>query len=335
MQTTILYIKLGWRCNEKCIFCAVGTDQGPAELPYERVLDQLRIGREYGATILTISGGEPTVRRDLIDIVSAAKKLGYSSINLQSNGRAFNSGSYSQRLVDAGLSKSIVSVHGPNAEIHDGITLVRGGFIQTIHGILEMLNRGGPNTIRTNTTIIKSNLPHVPNILSLLEGLGVRQMNFSFVQPSGSARSVMPSLAPKMTDTVEVIVAAIQRKQPETRLTVDGIPTCLFPKKYWLLSHNQLYPLATFLGREGDWHVYEVMTAYSTNLAGHATHYPRVLKIVPSELSISEEEEVEGLVYATSCQQCEIRPQCPGLWSYYPEMYGLDEFQKEGAYRLN
>jgi len=335
MQTTILYTKLGWKCNEKCIFCAVGNDPGPAELSFERVIEQLRIGREYGANVFTISGGEPTVRKDLVNIVRTARQMGYSSINLQSNGRALGSGVYCQKLLDAGLSKCIISLHGPNAYIHDGITLVNGGFTQTMRGIREMISRGGPNSVRTNTTIINFNLPHIPDILSLLQAVGVRHINLSFVQPSGSAKFLMESLAPKMTDAVRAIVYALNNKLPETSVTVDGIPTCLFPTKHRHISHNQLYPLATPLGVVGNWHIYQVMNAYSTKDAGHTTHYPRVLKIVPSELSISEEEEVEGLVYADDCSQCEMRPQCPGLWTYYPELYGLSEFQKGNIYGMN
>ena len=91
----------------------------------------------------------------------------------------------------------------------------RQWFAQTMRGIREIISRGGSNAVRTNTTIINFNLPYIPDILSLLQEVGVTHINLSFVQPSGSAKFKMESLAPvsyphlRAHETVLVLVCRL------------------------------------------------------------------------------------------------------------------------------
>lgn len=326
MTMTILYIKLGWRCNAECVFCAVGDYQGPRELSAEFVIEQLRLGRQYKATILTISGGEPTVRRDLPMLIQAARELGYTGVHIQTNGRALNSERYCQTLLDAGATKFVVSLHGHTADLHDPLTQAKGSFAQTSRGIRNLASVANSRLLQTNTTIVTDNYRYLLEIVLYLETLGVRHINLSYVQPSGAARGIMTRLSPRMTDVAACVRQVLQRPNAHARVVTDGIPPCLLAE-YCSLARNQLYTPAHLLGQHDEWRVYRVMSDYQVSGSGQSLEYPAVLKVLPPGTPLEEEKEIEHLYYAPDCERCAFRSQCPGLWGYYVTQYGLAEFQ--------
>jgi wyosine [tRNA(Phe)-imidazoG37] synthetase (radical SAM superfamily) len=326
MSTTILYTKLGWRCNAECVFCAVGDYRGPRELPTEFVVEQLKLGRQYNATLLTISGGEPTVRHDLPLLIQVARELGYTGVHIQTNGRALGSEHYCRKLLDAGATKFIVSLHGHTPTLHDRLTQAKGSFAQTSRGIRNLAQLASPRLLQTNTTIVTENYRYLFDIVLYLESLGVTRINLSYVQPSGVARSIMTQLSPRMTDVAVHVHRVFQRPNAHAYVVTDGIPPCLLAE-HNDLTRNQLYTPARLIGQNGEWRVYRVMSGYQVCGAGQSLEYPAVLKILPPGTPLEEEEEIDHLYYAPDCERCAIKPQCPGVWAYYVEQYGLSEFQ--------
>ncbi len=326
MSLTILYTKLGWQCNAACVFCAVGDYRGPRELSTELVVEQLKLGREYNATLLTISGGEPTVRHDLPLLVQVARKLGYSGVHIQTNGRALGSEHYCRKLLDAGATKFIVSLHGHTATLHDQLTQAKGSFAQTSRGIHYLAQVGNPRLLQTNTTIVADNYSYLLDIVLYLESLGVTRINLSYVQPSGAARHIMTRLSPRMTDVAAHVRRVFERPNARAHVVTDGLPPCLLAEHYNSVR-NQLYTPARFLGQHEEWRVYCVMSGYQVSSSGQSLEYPAVLKILPPESLLEKEEETDLLYYALDCERCAFKPHCPGVWAYYVEQYGLSEFQ--------
>ena len=80
-----LEISADYTCNNRCVGCFSVTGDGP-RMATPEVIENLRIGRAEGAEWLWIGGGEPTLRRDLFSIASAARKLGYTRVKIQTNG---------------------------------------------------------------------------------------------------------------------------------------------------------------------------------------------------------------------------------------------------------
>lgn len=106
-STCCVLIEVTSRCNLHCSFCFAESEDGHRE--NEKTPDELyKIFRELvrdGRSFLQLSGGEPTVRDDLPEIVAAAKRAGCDSIQLNSNGiRLGEDRAFTKKLADAGLS---------------------------------------------------------------------------------------------------------------------------------------------------------------------------------------------------------------------------------------
>lgn len=106
-STCCILIEVTSRCNLSCSFCfaesgdtSSETEKSPMEF-YDIFSSLVRDGRSF----IQLSGGEPTVRDDLPEIVSAAKRAGCDSIQLNSNGiRLGSDRDFTKKLADAGLS---------------------------------------------------------------------------------------------------------------------------------------------------------------------------------------------------------------------------------------
>ncbi|GAW66691.1 radical SAM protein [Geoanaerobacter pelophilus] len=109
------------RCNLQCAVCFA--DAGPkcAEDPSLEQISWLleRALAAAGACSLQLSGGEPTLRDDLPEIVETARRIGFSFIQVNTNGlRLASDKDYAQRLRAAGLSSVFLQFDGVDDEIY-------------------------------------------------------------------------------------------------------------------------------------------------------------------------------------------------------------------------
>lgn len=119
-QTTCcVMIEVTARCNISCPFClADSADQaGDPELEeIKRWIDDIA---EKGLTFLHLTGGEPTVREDLPEIIQYASDRGFQYIQLNSNGiRLGEEAGYAKRLADCGLSCVFMQFDGTDDQIY-------------------------------------------------------------------------------------------------------------------------------------------------------------------------------------------------------------------------
>jgi molybdenum cofactor biosynthesis enzyme MoaA len=85
-----LDIKIGFACNNRCDFCAQGDKRGLQERrPLARIAAELRAAAAQGVESVVFTGGEPTLHPELVGAVKAARRAGFSTIQIQSNGRKF------------------------------------------------------------------------------------------------------------------------------------------------------------------------------------------------------------------------------------------------------
>lgn len=94
-----LDLKVGFSCNNNCRFCVQGNkrkkygDKSTAELK-----KLLRKGAK-GHDRLILTGGEPTIREDLPELVGFAKEIGFKQIQIQTNGRRFAYRDFCEELI--------------------------------------------------------------------------------------------------------------------------------------------------------------------------------------------------------------------------------------------
>ncbi len=109
------------RCNLHCTVCFADSGHGRTEdLSLEKITWLLeRAMAAVGPSNLQLSGGEPTLRDDLPEIVGIAQRVGYSFIQVNTNGlRLASDKDYVKRLLDAGLSSVFLQFDGVDDEIY-------------------------------------------------------------------------------------------------------------------------------------------------------------------------------------------------------------------------
>jgi uncharacterized radical SAM superfamily Fe-S cluster-containing enzyme len=116
---TLAEIEVTWRCNLACPVCYLGNIQAPPDPTPDAIASMLEtIQRCDGkGTCLQITGGEPTIRADLPDIIALARQTGFTVIELNSNGLVIGRDrSFLHALKKAGLTNVYLQFDGVTPE---------------------------------------------------------------------------------------------------------------------------------------------------------------------------------------------------------------------------
>lgn len=110
------------RCNLHCRFCFADPASG-SDLPLDTLKAQIdEIVRQTGGTLLQLSGGEPTVRDDLAELIAYARAAGCDYVQLNTNGlRLAADPSYARTLALAGLSFVFLQFDGVTDAVYEAL----------------------------------------------------------------------------------------------------------------------------------------------------------------------------------------------------------------------
>lgn len=161
-------IEVADRCNEACIHCYQVQGQ-KGELTTEewkRVIDELA---EMGVLLLTISGGEATLRHDLLEIVEHARARSFA-VKLFTNGLRVTP-EMATRLGELGLMEAQLSLYSPRAEEHDRITRVPGSFEKTLAAARLLRDVGVAVVLKA--PLMASTAHEIDAYVELVRGVGV------------------------------------------------------------------------------------------------------------------------------------------------------------------
>lgn len=150
------------RCNYRCRHCAF--DSGICEmpdLPLEKILEILKDTKELGGRKIDITGGEPTLREDLSQIVIAAKKLDFK-VELVTNGSLLTLEKLKE-LKMTGLDSIAISLDGPDYRTHTSIRCISNEiYLRVLRTIDEVLSLDIP--LKINTVAFDSNYRSVAEL---------------------------------------------------------------------------------------------------------------------------------------------------------------------------
>lgn len=139
-----LRISVTDRCNLRCRYCM--PEEGVHELrhedilSFEEIIDFTRIAIKHGINKVRITGGEPLVRKHIIELIKMLSVLkGLSDLSLTTNGILLEE--FAEPLVQAGLKRVNISLDTLNEEKYKEITR-RGELSKTIKGIKAAINAG-------------------------------------------------------------------------------------------------------------------------------------------------------------------------------------------------
>lgn len=151
---TSVHIEITGRCNENCIHCYFPAASRNQEMKLDTFGMILRQCAEMKVLNITISGGEPTLHRDLLKILKMCREREFS-VNLLSNLSFLDSDVLLEMYANQMLCVQ-VSLYSMDPTVHDGITGVKGSFERTMGSILKLRDCDIPMQIFC--PIMKSNM---------------------------------------------------------------------------------------------------------------------------------------------------------------------------------
>jgi radical SAM protein with 4Fe4S-binding SPASM domain len=180
-------LALTYRCNNNCAHCYNARERNYPELKTHDWFEILDILWEVGIPHIVFTGGEPTLRHDLPDLIAHAQKNGQIT-GVNTNGRRLKDQAYIKELVDAGLDHVQVTLESHNPQIHDRMVCAPGAWADTVAGIKNALQTR--LFVMTNTTLLKENSPDLEQTLAFLSGLGVPTVGINALIHSGRGETV-------------------------------------------------------------------------------------------------------------------------------------------------
>jgi len=300
IKKTVIFT--GYKCNNKCIFCIDSNKRNILGRTTSEIKEEMTGAITRGSTYLEIIGGETTIRPDIIELISFAKKLGFRTIMMSTNGRMYSYKEFAQKIIKAGLNSIVFSIHGHNAKLHDSLTQVKGSFEQLKRGI-ENVREAGLEDIGSNTAIVKQNYKKLPEIGKLIYDLGIRNSEFIFVDPTyGAAFDFFDELVPKISKIAPFVHKCLDigKKNNVAHWHVRYVPLCYFTD--YLDQVSELQEVETF----------------------------KTEHIAPDFYNPDAEKgrRCVGRAKTKRCKGCLLYNKCEGIWKEYLKHYGDKELNK-------
>lgn len=164
-------LAITYKCNNRCIHCYSSSPSVIEELDSAQWTVILRELFEIGIPQVLFTGGEPTMRDDLPELISQTQDLGLVS-GLVTNGRKLSDPGLVERLASSGLDYAQITLESHDPKIHDEITETPGSWKETVDGI--------ENVVRTsiymsvNMTLNRRNVSEALKVIDFLHSLGVK-----------------------------------------------------------------------------------------------------------------------------------------------------------------
>lgn len=296
-----LDLMLGYECNLNCIFCYAAEKRGKIKpLKTEEAKARMHEAIERGATIIDFNGGEPTIRKDIIELVEYAKELGFKQIAITTNGQMFRYPEFTKRIIEAGLNHVVVSIHGHKPWLHDIHTRVKGSFKNLLIGIKNLREFFPEIYISSNTVITKVNCKYLPRIAeNNIKRLKVNALEFIFPHPRGNAWRYFDLIVPSFGEIKEYITPTIEvgKKHGISHIYFRYVPLCymLGYEKYCSELVEKTFMKEEHVGPEFE------------------------------DLNVEIGRITVGRVKASQCKACKYYTICEGVWKEYATKRGVNE----------
>jgi MoaA/NifB/PqqE/SkfB family radical SAM enzyme/SAM-dependent methyltransferase len=282
-------IKVGYGCNENCTFCHT-QDVRHVDGPNDEIHDKIERAARLGHTMVVLSGGEPTIRPELLDWAAHVARLGLD-FGLVTNGLRLAYPALVDALIARRLKYVYMSLHGATPDVHN--RLVRADTFGAARAALD--NLAGRVELTINTVVVRQNLDRLRELVDFISGRPNVTLKFSMVQPKGGGKSAFEALMPRVSEVAARVKDALDYAvERGVSVAHDGIPLCLLP------GHERRYDdLKT--------HGYLTMVE-----VGEPDFFP------VDDIDKTQPEP---------CRGCALVGPCPGLFKGYVDAFGHDELR--------
>ncbi len=285
-------IKVGYGCNDHCTFCHT-LDVRHIDAEAAEVHRKIDRAKALGHSMVVLSGGEPTIRRELLAWASHVSELGMD-FGLVTNGRMLSYPPVVDALMERRLRYVYLSLHGGTAKVHD--LMVRSDAFEQTYGAIEVLSGRGLD-FTVNCVITKHNVEHLRSVVDAILPYRDVTLTFSMVEPKGGGSALFTHLMPRVSLVAERVADAIRYGRERAgehgpTFRHGAIPLCLVP------------------GLEDSYGDLKTHRFRSMIEVGEPDFYP------VDDLNKLQPER---------CRGCSLSGACPGLYRGYHEVYGEEE----------
>lgn len=228
---TLAEIALTYGCQNRCSFCYASS---PHRENDHRLMTTAEVKKvmhtifhQAHVPSLSFTGGEATLRKDLPELITHGRELGFR-VNLITNGLRLADRTFARTLVEAGLDSAQVSLEAGQADIHDLIVGRPGAFSQTTKGIRNLKALG--IHVHTNTTLCPDNAAVGEELIRFIgRDLGLKTMSMNMVIRTGEAKRE-GRMEISYTEVAALLpnLLAAAREEGVRLVWYSPIPYCLF-----------------------------------------------------------------------------------------------------------
>jgi len=288
-------IKTGFLCNNNCRFCVQAHKKRFGNRSTIDIKRDLEEAKKNNCEGVVFTGGEPTIRSDIFELVICAKNLGFKIIQLQTNARMLSYNKFCKEIIKAGVNEFSPAIHGHTAELHDYLTRAKGSFNQTVKAIKNL--RELDQYIITNTVVVKPNYKHLPALARLLVKLRVDQFQFAFMHAVGNAYTYFNQMMPKVSLAAPYIKKGLQ-------IGIDnGIKVMAEAMSFCTMQGYEKYCSEFYMPKT------------------------EIRDINSFDPSFEKTRKEYGKIKFPQCKECKFDNVCEGPWREYAEKMGSKEFQ--------
>lgn len=339
MITKRIDLNAGYSCNIRCRFCyyqeTVCIKKGKKDLSTDEVKHWLAYFRSKGLEEVDLTGGEPTIRRDIAELARYSRSIGYRTVAVITNGLRMADASFCEELVTAGVNDVLFSIHGPDADIHDRLTATPGSFDRVMQAVenIRSLSRRYPVRYRSNSTINGVNYRQVPQMAELLSGKDFSVSNFIMFNPIVEAQSSNSDMNVSYAEAAPYLKEMVDRYRGKLKkINIRYMPFCLMQGYEPFITNT---PQIQYDPDEWDYYFrtrfrngpFLWLGALGLGLLLHPAkkRWPLIgwnrYKHEALKWSLAFANKVKG----PQCGQCAYRRICDGLWRDYAKKKGFGE----------
>jgi uncharacterized protein len=230
----VLYLNLTYRCDSRCLFCAA--DVKYKEKPQNISLSALaRLVGEKRYLRIDLSGGEPTLHPDIIEIVRLCRAHA-GEVAVLTHGRRLRDRGFTEKLLAAGVDLIVIPLYGAEASQHDYVSQVKGSFQQTLRGLenLQALAPAYPARVELKLLLTKYTAPLNRSIYHLVRerfSRAVQQISVCPLIYSQSTLDFRSDFSTSFAQVKEDFFGLVEEIEGDGlfALRVNEFPPCFFP----------------------------------------------------------------------------------------------------------
>ncbi len=240
---------------------------------------------------------------------------------------------FAYEAIALGVDDVLVSLHGPDARLHDFLVARPGAFYQVIKTIGNVLKAGA--SCRINTVISALNYPFLRDIAALVYNCGVKEINYIYFSPLDDALDAPGELWVKYSATAPFVKEMIEEYKDKFKtISIKVIPFCFLDgyEDYITNFFQNIYD-------PYEWDFYQrvrirrgILQRDLAVLFGFLFFMDirRIFKIGWRKSlyeSIMHVQAFRECIKIRACRRCKFDLICPGLWKAYAKRFGTSEIK--------